>query len=100
MSRAKKINACFMQIYKEKPTDLLTGEEVRLMEDGKGELKYDNLSVKGATTEQELLELLEKANKNKIVGSSYIHNESSRAHVLFRISTPKASLNIVDLCGS
>jgi hypothetical protein len=61
MSRAKKINACFMQIYKEKPTDLLTGEEVRLMEDGKGELKYDNLSVKGASTEQELLRIARKS---------------------------------------
>jgi len=44
--------------------------------------------------------LLERANANKVVGSSYVHNESSRAHVLFRLSTGKAELNIVDLCGS
>jgi uncharacterized protein YdiU (UPF0061 family) len=31
--------------------------------------------------------MFEKANSNKIVGNSYIHNESSRAHVIFRLCT-------------
>lgn len=46
------------------------------------------------------MELFKIANSNKIFGQSYVHSESSRSHVLFSITIQKATLNIVDLCGS
>jgi hypothetical protein len=39
-------------------------------------------------------------NKNKIFGNSYIHNESSRSHVILTIRINGVHINIVDLCGS
>lgn len=36
----RQLRCSFMQIYKEKPTDLITQQEIRLMDDGKGELVY------------------------------------------------------------
>ena len=96
----RPISCSFMQIYKERPTDLLTQQEIALRDNSKGELTYEGLSVSKVGSPGELLQLLERANANKIVGNSYVHNESSRAHVLFRLGTGKAELNVVDLCGS
>lgn len=70
----KKMNCSFMQIYREKPTDLLTQQEVSLRDNSKGELTYENLSSNQVSTPEELLKLLSRANANKIVGSSYVHN--------------------------
>jgi hypothetical protein len=58
----------FMQIYKEKVSDLMTSASVQLRENGSGELF-----------------LLKKAHSNKIFGQSYINSESSRSHVIFTI---------------
>ena len=41
-----------------------------------------------------------KANSNKIFGSSNVHSESSRSHVMFTLERKSgAALNIIDLCG-
>lgn len=75
----------FMQIYKEKVSDLMTSASVQLRENGSGELFLENLQVFEIKTKEELSELLKKAHSNKIFGQSYINSESSRSHVIFTI---------------
>ena len=90
----------FMQIYKEKASDLTTSAPVLLKENGSGELLLENLRVYEGADREQLLALLERAHANKIFGNSYLNSESSRSHVVFTIEVQGCKLHIVDLCGS
>lgn len=94
------LTCSFMQIYKEKIIDLLSGAQITLRDNANGELVVLNKTIIPVENTEQILQILRKANSNKIFGHSNIHSESSRSHVMLTVEQKcGATLNIIDLCG-
>lgn len=60
----------------------------------------EGMELKEIQTVSEFEGFLKTVSKNKVIGSSYIHNESSRSHVLMTLRVNGVHVNVVDLCGN
>ena len=106
-------------MYKEDCYDLLTEgkPKVELRETNKGEILVENITKCVCTSESEVFQLLNTANKHRSTSATAMNNQSSRSHAILTVSlsitkslelepgehtrvTLLSKLNIVDLAGS
>lgn len=115
ITRKYLIRVSYLEIYNEKIHDLLDKDtkDIKLREDITGSVV---VSVKEeiTTTDDDVLNVMRKGNKNRKVAETKCNERSSRSHCIFRIiieSTEKeesaentpvqvSHLNLVDLAGS
>jgi len=102
------VTVSFFELYGGRVQDLLNNRHrLKILEDGKGEVVVSGLEDYEANNPQELLDLLEKGNRNRTTFATEANDTSSRSHALCQIllkdkSTSKlrGKLSLVDLAGS
>ncbi|XP_068212238.1 centromere-associated protein E-like [Palaemon carinicauda] len=119
-NREYLIRVSFMEIYNEAITDLLATRDPKtkglsVREDASGAVYVVDLKEECVNSEEMLLSLLRKGNKNRHVGATNMNDKSSRSHTIFRLiiesrerndsddaneAITVSHLNLVDLAGS
>ncbi|XP_066983070.1 centromere-associated protein E-like [Macrobrachium rosenbergii] len=114
------IRVSFLEIYNEAITDLLAtrdpkGRGLTVREDSSGAVYVVDLKEECVSSEEMLLSLMRKGNKNRHVGATNMNDKSSRSHTIFRLiiesrersesdnadeAITVSHLNLVDLAGS
>ncbi|XP_045615052.1 centromere-associated protein E isoform X2 [Procambarus clarkii] len=114
------IRVSYMEIYNENITDLLASRDQRLKslavrEDVSGAVFVADLKEECVNSEEKLLALMRKGDKNRHVGMTNMNERSSRSHSIFRLILESrergegdssetvvtvSHLNLVDLAGS
>ncbi|XP_077293947.1 uncharacterized protein LOC143916627 [Arctopsyche grandis] len=109
--REFEICVSYLEIYNENVHDLLQPSgSLHLRDDGKYGVQISGLSSKSINTAQELLDMLDKGNKNRTQHPTDANAESSRSHAVFQVyvkmrtkATNQAKivkLSMIDLAGS
>ncbi|KAK7081601.1 hypothetical protein SK128_019046 [Halocaridina rubra] len=114
------IRVSYMEIYNETITDLLAsrdqkGKGLAVREDISGNVYVADLKEECINSEEMLLAIMKKGNKNRHVAASNMNDRSSRSHAIFRlilesrersegddsdVAVTVSHLNLVDLAGS
>eukprot|EP00164_Ancoracysta_twista_P000572 GFYU01000757.1.p1 GENE.GFYU01000757.1~~GFYU01000757.1.p1 ORF type:complete len:973 (+),score=254.19 GFYU01000757.1:349-3267(+) len=107
------LRATYVEIYNERVRDLLDTnlQNVDILVGSDGSVYYRNLREVPVTSEEQVLELLERGNSLRTVAQNHLHEQSSRSHSVFRMIIESrrtkastgvnvASLNLIDLAGS
>ena len=106
-----QIKSSVLEIYLENVKDLLTSDKtsLRVRETPARGVWVDNLTEEFVTNESEVLNLLQRGEKNRTTSSTSMNETSSRSHSLFVLtvvqklpdgSTRTGKLNLGDLAGS
>ncbi|XP_077294179.1 uncharacterized protein LOC143916807 [Arctopsyche grandis] len=106
-----EICVSYLEIYNENVHDLLQPSgSLHLRDNGKYGVQIAGLSSKSINTAQELLDMLDKGNKNRTQHPTDANAESSRSHAVFQVyvkmrtkATNQAKivkLSMIDLAGS
>ena len=100
----------FIEIYNELVSDLLSENEYLSVREIGGQFYVDGITERLVQDENEALELLNLGQKNKTMGYSYVHDQSSRSHTIFRLvigaenkrsrEMRVSELNFIDLAGA
>ncbi|KAH0572803.1 Kinesin-like protein [Spironucleus salmonicida] len=98
-----------LELYFDKPTDLINNQPLNIRQNEQG-FFCDNLTTVEISSAEQGIQILNKAIQNRIVGSNYANEKSSRSHVLINFGVRQISrgdqestasvLTIVDLAGS
>lgn len=110
-----KLEASFLEIYNEEIRDLLATEkglkyEIKRVDAKTQDIYVSNLKVEDVMTEQNIVHLLKRAQKNRAVAATNCNERSSRSHSVFMLKIVgknsitsencTGTLNLVDLAGS
>ncbi|NWQ72301.1 CTK2 protein, partial [Neopipo cinnamomea] len=112
-----RFSASFLEIYNESLRDLLLGKgqrqpdlDIRRVSPGSDELHVPNLTWVPVETEEQVLELLQRAGSQRSVARTGLNDRSSRSHCVFQLRIRgeqqardlhcASSLTLVDLAGS
>jgi pimeloyl-ACP methyl ester carboxylesterase len=112
-----RVAVSFIEVYCEQVNDLLNpstpSSDLIIRETATGACFVPNATVRIVHSLDAALELLNLGNQNKTIGSSYVHDKSSRSHTIFTLayagesnvrseaaSTVVARYSFVDLAGS
>jgi len=87
------------EIYNEVVTDLLTGKEVRLVEEN-SRTKVINENTRMLKEEKEVQSLLHEIGQKRKTSETEQNKTSSRSHTVIEISAPGVAVNLVDLAGN
>ncbi|CAD8197903.1 unnamed protein product [Paramecium octaurelia] len=98
-----EISFSVLQIYNEKILDMLYKQQLKLRYKN-NEFVPENLTKFICRSQEELVKLYNKANKNRIINSHQLNDFSSRSHCIYTFHGQTTDLqcefNIVDLAGS
>ncbi|EDQ88488.1 uncharacterized protein MONBRDRAFT_8985 [Monosiga brevicollis MX1] len=107
-----EITASMMEVYNEHIYDLLTEsrESTLSIRQAAGRTFVDGAKEVRVQTQQEIFDVMEMGDRNRSVGATQMNTDSSRSHLLFRITvkgvnkiskqTTQGTLTLVDLAGS
>jgi kinesin family protein 15 len=110
-----EIVCSYCEIYNEQIFDLLDAKQQKLQirEDTKKGIILENETQKVVSSIQDVIDLINKGQRNRSVASTNMNRESSRSHAIFtayiRVTTvdkdgqklvKSSKLNVVDLAGS
>ncbi|KDO25817.1 hypothetical protein SPRG_08760 [Saprolegnia parasitica CBS 223.65] len=109
-----ELSGSFLEIYMEQIRDLLQPnfikKNLRIRENGPRGIYVDDLTHVPATSEEVMLQLVERGNTNRVVACTRMNNDSSRSHTILMINMTrrdvlagtekKATMYVVDLAGS
>ncbi|KAH3765111.1 kinesin motor domain protein [Pelomyxa schiedti] len=103
----------FLEVYNEEVYDLLDSSVIPSplhLRERNGNFFVESVQEIFVSSSEEVLDLLNLGNTRKVMGSSYLHNSSSRSHTIFRLILAReelsnsaatvSELNLVDLAGS
>ncbi|KAI5169707.1 kinesin family member 22 [Pancytospora epiphaga] len=93
------VTVSFIEIYNEKVIDLLDRTEKRLTECREG-FVVQGLVDREVKTQDEFVELFEKAIGNRKTGSTGLNKVSSRSHLIVKVQFGGRTISFVDLAGS
>ncbi|KAF6030688.1 KIF18A [Bugula neritina] len=109
------IAVSYLEVYNENIKDLLSpsNDNLPIREDGKQGVIIPGLCVKEPDSAEELLQMLEKGNKNRTQHPTDANAESSRSHAVFQVfvrirnsaaglseEVKTSKLSLIDLAGS
>ena len=85
-----KLEASFLEIYNEEIRDLLATEknlkyDVKMADSKGAEVYVSNLKVEEVTCEDEIVQLLKRATRNRAVAATQCNLRSSRSHSVFML---------------
>lgn len=82
-----QVRGLWLQVYNENIKDLLSpsNDNLPIREDGKQGVIIPGLCVKEPDSAEELLQMLEKGNKNRTQHPTDANAESSRSHAVFQV---------------
>eukprot|EP00056_Hartaetosiga_gracilis_P008776 m.126183 g.126183 ORF g.126183 m.126183 type:complete len:869 (-) comp12989_c1_seq1:243-2849(-) len=106
------ISVSLLEVYNEKIFDLLSGDRSKSLKihNGPNGIYVGDLLTEEITTQQDVLELMQRGDNNRSVAATQMNTDSSRSHLVLQINikgfnkisraTSHGKLTLVDLAGS
>ncbi|KAI5189909.1 hypothetical protein NEMIN01_0772 [Nematocida minor] len=105
--KVSSLSISVVEVYNEKIFDLVS-ESALTVRDGKSGVVLDGVRTVECQSEQDAMQVFEKASENRRTGSNGINSKSSRSHMIFTMCIVKemegfmieSKITLVDLAGS